>query len=80
MVRQRDASESLFQKDLDIDPFIASSPEEIQAEYDDMQESFQDKYSGNFLEICWRRFKNINTGSVVVDSSRARVERGRRGI
>ncbi len=54
--------ESLFQKDLDIDPFIASSPEEIQAEYDDMQESFQDKYSGNFLEIYWRRFKNISFG------------------
>ena len=54
--------ESLFQKDLDIDPFIASSPEEIQAEYDEMQESFQDKYSGSFLEIYWRRFKNISFG------------------
>lgn len=31
--------ESLFQKDLDIDPFIASTPEAIQAEYDDMQVS-----------------------------------------
>jgi FKBP-type peptidyl-prolyl cis-trans isomerase len=31
--------ESLFQKDLDIDPFIASTPESIQAEYDDMQVS-----------------------------------------
>lgn len=29
--------ESLFQKDLDIDPFIASTPESIQAEYEDMQ-------------------------------------------
>lgn len=29
--------ESLFQKDLDIDPFIASTPESIQAEYDEMQ-------------------------------------------
>lgn len=29
--------ESLFQKDLDIDPFIASTPEAIQAEYEDMQ-------------------------------------------
>ena len=54
--------ESLFQKDLDIDPFIASSPEDIQAEYDEMQESFQDKYSGSFLEIYWRRFKNISFG------------------
>ena len=29
--------ESLFQKDLDIDPFVGSTPESIQAEYDDMQ-------------------------------------------
>ena len=29
--------ESLFKKDLDIDPFIASTPEAIQAEYEDMQ-------------------------------------------
>ena len=54
--------ESLFQKDLDIDPFIASSPEKIQAEYDSMQENFQDKYSGNILEIYWKRFKNISFG------------------
>ena len=54
--------ESLFQKDLDIDPFIASSPETIQREYDEMQENFQDKYSGNFLEIYWKRFKNISFG------------------
>ena len=32
--------ESLFQKDLDIDPFIASTPEAIQAEYEDMQVPF----------------------------------------
>ncbi len=56
------APESLFQKDLDIDPFIASSPEAIQADYDDMQESFKDKYEGNFLEIYWRRIKNISFG------------------
>ena len=56
------APESLFQKDLDIDPFIASSPEAIQAEYDDMQESFKDKYEGNILEIYWRRIKNISFG------------------
>lgn len=31
--------ESLFQKDLDIDPFVASTPEAIQAEYEDMQAS-----------------------------------------
>lgn len=29
--------ESLFQKDLDIDPFVASTPESIQAEYEEMQ-------------------------------------------
>ena len=29
--------ESLFQKDLDIDPFISSTPESIQRDYEDMQ-------------------------------------------
>ena len=29
--------ESLFQKDLDIDPFVSSTPEAIQADYDEMQ-------------------------------------------
>ena len=29
--------ESLFQKDLDIDPFVASTPEKIQEEFDRMQ-------------------------------------------
>lgn len=56
------APESLFQKDLDIDPFIASSPEAIQADYDDMQESFKDKYEGNIFEIYLRRIKNISFG------------------
>lgn len=32
--------ESLFSKDLDIDPFIASTPEAIQADYEDMQVFF----------------------------------------
>ena len=32
--------ESLFQKDLDIDPFIASTPEAIQAEFDTKQVSY----------------------------------------
>ena len=31
--------ESLFQKDLDIDPFVASTPEQIQEDYDAMQVS-----------------------------------------
>eukprot|EP01038_Epipyxis_sp_PR26KG_P005858 gene5858-8081_t len=54
--------ESLFQKDLDIDPFIASTPEAIQAEYDDMQAKKVDKYAGNILEIYIRRIKNISFG------------------
>lgn len=29
--------ESLFSKDLDIDPFVASTPEAIQAEFDNRQ-------------------------------------------
>ena len=29
--------ESLFSKDLDIDPFVSSTPEQIQADYDEMQ-------------------------------------------
>jgi hypothetical protein len=54
--------ESLFQKDLDIDPFVASSPEAIQQEYDEMQEAALDKYEGNVLDIYIRRIKNISFG------------------
>lgn len=54
--------ESLFQKDLDIDPFIASTPESIQAEYEDMQTRKVDKYQGNIFEIYLRRIKNISFG------------------
>jgi hypothetical protein len=54
--------ESLFQKDLDIDPFVASSPEAIQQEYDEMRTAADDKYEGNILEIYIRRIKNISFG------------------
>lgn len=54
--------ESLFQKDLDIDPFIASTPESIQAEYEDMQLKKVDKYQGNIFQIYLRRIKNISFG------------------
>lgn len=54
--------ESLFQKDLDIDPFIASTPESIQAEYDQMQLDKEDKYKGNIFDIYLNRIKNISFG------------------
>lgn len=54
--------ESLFQKDLDIDPFIASTPESIQREYDDMQLKKADKYKGNIVEIYLRRLKSTSFG------------------
>ena len=54
--------ESLFQKDLDIDPFIASTPESIQKEYDDMQFKKADKYKGNIVEIYLRRLRSTSFG------------------
>lgn len=54
--------ESLFSKDLDIDPFIASTPESIQAEYDEMQSKKEDKYKGSIVDIYLRRLKNISFG------------------
>jgi hypothetical protein len=54
--------ESLFQKDLDVDPFIASTPESIRAEYEDMQAKKNDKYEGNIVQIYWRRLTNISFG------------------
>jgi len=54
--------ESLFQKDLDIDPFISSTPESIQADYDDMQLKKTDKYEGSVIDIYIRRIKNISFG------------------
>jgi len=54
--------ESLFQKDLDIDPFIASTPESIQAEYEEMQSKKMDKYQGGIVQIYLNRLKNISFG------------------
>lgn len=54
--------ESLFQKDLDIDPFISSTPESIQADYEDMQMKKTDKYEGSIVDIYIRRIKNISFG------------------
>lgn len=54
--------ESLFQKDLDVDPFIASTPETIRAEYEDMQAQKEDKYEGSIFDIYLRRLKNISFG------------------
>ena len=54
--------ESLFSKDLDIDPFVSSTPEQIQADYDDMQAAKNDKYEGNIADIYLRRIKNISFG------------------
>lgn len=54
--------ESLFQKDLDIDPFIASTPESIRAEYEEMQVNKENKYEGSIFEIYLRRLKNISFG------------------
>jgi len=54
--------ESLFQKDLDIDPFIASTPESIAAEYEEMQANKEDKYKGGIFQIYLNRIKNISFG------------------
>ena len=54
--------ESLFQKDLDIDPFIASTPESIQKEYDEMQFKKADKYKGNIFDIYLRRLRSTSFG------------------
>lgn len=45
--------ESLFSKDLDIDPFIASTPEAIQADYEDMQVFLSTKDIALFLLILF---------------------------
>lgn len=56
--------ESLFQKDLDIDPFIASTPEAIQADFErnQLKQKNSDKYDGSILDIYLRRLKNISFG------------------
>lgn len=58
--------ESLFEKDLDIDPFVASTPEAIQARFE--QSQFQRKakqteqFEGNIIQIYLRRLRNISFG------------------
>jgi FK506-binding protein 1 len=54
--------ETIFSKDLDVDPFIASTPETIQADYDEMEARKEDKYQGNIFQIYLRRLKNISFG------------------
>ena len=56
--------ESLFSKDLDIDPFISSTPEAIQRDYDKMQQSkeVREKYKGSIVDIYLRRIRNISFG------------------
>jgi len=54
--------ESLFQKDLDIDPFISSTPESIQRDYEDMQLKKTTTYEGSVVDIYLRRLKNISFG------------------
>jgi hypothetical protein len=59
--------ETLFQKDLDIDPFVSSTPEAIQADYDQMQANKSlkpngDMYEGSIFDIYLRRLKNTAFG------------------
>lgn len=54
--------ETLFEKDLDIDPFIASTPEAIQQEFDTKQQNQADQYKGSIIDIYIRRFKKISFG------------------
>jgi hypothetical protein len=54
--------ETIFSKDLDVDPFIASTPEAIQAEYDEMEVRKEDKFKGSLVDIYIRRLRNISFG------------------
>eukprot|EP01039_Chlorochromonas_danica_P001439 gene1439-1564_t len=54
--------ESLFQKDLNVDPFLAQTPEAIQAEYDKLQARKSDRFKGNIFDIYLRRLSNISFG------------------
>mmetsp|Transcript_11031 Transcript_11031/g.11040 ORF Transcript_11031/g.11040 Transcript_11031/m.11040 type:complete len:283 (+) Transcript_11031:55-903(+) len=53
--------ETLFQKDLDIDPFISSTPEAIQSDFESMQSRKEDKEQ-SIIEIYLKRLKNISFG------------------
>ncbi len=53
----------MFEKDLDIDPFIASSPEAIQKEFETKQtQKKNDQFEGNLIDIYLRRIKKISFG------------------
>lgn len=56
--------ETLFQKDLDIDPFVSSTPEAIQADYDAMQANkvSKSKSTSGIVELYLTRLKNISFG------------------
>jgi hypothetical protein len=54
--------ESLFSKDLDIDPFVASTPEAIQADFNEAQGKMADKYEGGWTQVYLNRIKNISFG------------------
>lgn len=54
--------ETLFQKDLDIDPFVSSTPEAIQADYDAMQANKEGKSTVGIVELYLTRLKNISFG------------------
>lgn len=53
--------ETLFQKDLDIDPFISSTPEAIQTDFETKQNTKEKKDVG-VVELYLNRFKNISFG------------------
>eukprot|EP01041_Mallomonas_annulata_P000522 gene522-998_t len=53
--------ETLFQKDLDIDPFISSTPEAIQSDFESMQSKKTPKEVG-IVELYLTRLKNISFG------------------
>lgn len=55
--------ETLFQKDLDIDPFVASTPEAIQAEFDKKQENkVQAGEDVDIIAMYVKRFSSISFG------------------
>lgn len=53
--------ETLFQKDLDIDPFISSTPEAIQSDFETKQ-SLKEKKDIGIVELYLNRLKNISFG------------------
>ncbi len=56
--------ETLFKSDLELDPFLATTPEQIQAEYNQklQEKRDDDRYKGNIFQIYFRRIKNMSVG------------------